>query len=465
MLKLLALGHVLVGKAAVALGFRPRPDGWRRVVGVGLRAEHAKFGLSAFGLTPPDDGPVSALARFLRTEPDALFTLMHTRWLTTRHRTDTLDVVERVFTADGILAGLNPHLDPLRPAPTPTTVELAAATVIDAYNRTRTLPEAVRPVELERAVGDDPFAQRLLNAVGVCVETADPPGRFTPPDFRTRRGLGGSHLTFVLRPWGEVTDVWVVAHHAGIDGMALQEMLNRLEQAWGVEEARFPTPDEFADVPRACHLPGEREVHETVSFHDFTELLALRRRLNEDHGTTVPLVNLLLWLLSREPEFAGVKFSSTVDVPPAGTAERDVDLIALRPTEFADLPSYARTFTAAVEASRVRTGPTRRAMCDTELLPPWLHRKLLESDPKGVAETFGEVGVSVVKGAKVIVAPLSDVGFPGGFIAVGSADLPTADGGQVVAVTVKGTKEQAATYPAVLRRLLAKLRVPAAVGV
>jgi hypothetical protein len=244
----------------------------------------------------------------------------------------------------------------------------------------------------------------------------------------------------------------------------LQELLTRLETAWGIEEARFPTPDEFADTPRACHVPGEREVYETVSFHDFTELLALRRRLSDEHGTATPLVSLLLWLLGREPEFRGVKFGSTVDVPAGGRSERDVDLIALRPAEFADLPAYARAFTAAIDASRARTGPTRRAMSDTELLPPWLHRKLLETNPKGVAETFGTVGVSVVKGAKVIVAPLSDVGFPGGFISVGSADLPATDGGRVVAVTVRGTREQAATYPAVLRRMLANLRVPAAVG-
>jgi hypothetical protein len=32
-----------------------------------------------------------------------------------------------------------------------------------------------------------------------------------------------------------------------------------------------------------------------------------------------------------------------------------------------------------------------------------------------VRETFGAVGLSILKDAKVFVGPLSDVGFPGGF--------------------------------------------------
>lgn len=461
MLKLLALGHVMSGKVAVALGLRAKPDGWRPIVGVGLRSEHSKFGLSAFGLTAPAD-VTAALARFLRNEPDALFTLTHTPWLTTRHRATSLDLAELLFAPDGTLSGVELHLDPLGDEPAAPDRERAISAVIDAYNRTRTLPEATRPLELARAVGDDPLARRILSAA--CVSFDDPANRFALPAFHTRRGFGWHHLTFVLRRSGPTIDVWAVAHHTGTDGVPLQELMTRLEQAWGAEEARFPTPDEWSDEPRACHLPGERQVCESLSFHDFTDLLAVRKRVNEDHGVTVPVGCLLLWLLSREPEFAGVKFSSTVDVPAAGRSERDVDLIPLRPADFADLPGYARAFVAAVGAARSRTSSTRRFMCDTELLPPKLHRRLLESDPKGLADTFGTVGLSVIKDGKVFVAPLSDVGYPGGFIAVGSADLPTTAGGRATAVSVKGTKEQAATYPAVLRRVLAKLRVPAAVG-
>jgi hypothetical protein len=464
MLKVLALGHVLVGKAAVALGLRPRPDGWRRIVGVGLRDEASKFAVSAFGLTPPRvEGVAAALARFLRTEPDARFTLRHDRWLISRRASEFVDLVVMRFAPDGTLTELEPHLDPLRAVPGPADQERATAAVVTAYNRTRTLPEATRPTELEHAVRreliDHPTAERhavrLLAAACASVEAVDPAERFTPPEFRTRRGLGFGHLTFVLRPVGETVDVWALAHHTGADGAPLQEMMSRLERSWGCGGVLFPDPDEPATHPRACHLPGEREVYESTSFHDFTELLARRKRLSDAHGVNIPFGCLLLWLLSREPEFAGVKFGSTVDVPANGTAERDVDLVALRPTDFADLPAYARAFAAGITAARTRTSATRADVSTAELLPPWLHRRMLETNARRVADTFGSVGLSVLKDAKVFIAPFADVGFPGGFIAVGGVGLPTASGRAVGAVHVKGTREQTAAYPQVFRRALA----------
>jgi hypothetical protein len=89
---------------------------------------------------------------------------------------------------------------------------------------------------------------------------------------------------------------------------------------------------------------------------------------------------------------------------------------------------------------------------------------MLEGNPKRVADTFGSVGLSVLKDAKVFVAPFADVGFPGGFIAVGGVGQPTASGRTVGAVHVKGTREQAAAYPEVFRRALATLVQPVAVA-
>lgn len=43
----------------------------------------------------------------------------------------------------------------------------------------------------------------------------------------------------------------------------------------------------------------------------------------------------------------------------------------------------------------------------------------LRASPHQLAATFSQVGLSVIREAKVFVAPLSDVGYPGGFLAVG----------------------------------------------
>jgi hypothetical protein len=474
--QLLALGHVVVGKTRIKLGLKSKPDGWRRVVGVGLRNEASKFAVAAFGLAPPKvDGIPAALARFLRTEPDAKFALTHTDRLTARYPIDHVDLVELHFAPDGSLVEIVPHLDPLREVSEVDRERIGSA-VIAAYNRTRTRPEAVRPIELERLVHQEltdtaerAFAKRLVSAVCVVVEASDPAARFTPPEFRTRRGLGFGHLTFVINVIDETVDVWALAHHTGTDGAPLQEMMTRLRSAWASDTVvSFPEPDDRPAEPRRCSVDVERDAYETLTFHDFGELLALRKRLNTQYGSQIhggiSFGCVLMWLLAREPEFRAAKFGTTVDVPGIGTSQRDVDIVAIRPGEFASgadewagIVEFANVYQRGVTAARTRTSATRASMATAELLPPGLHRRVLESNPGHVTDTFGTVGLSILKDTEVFVAPFSDTGFPGGFIAVGGVGLPTEYGRTVGAVSVKGTREQAATYPEVVRRALAKL--------
>lgn len=474
--QLLALGHVVIGKTRIKLGLRPEPDGWRRVVGVALRNEASKFALAAFGLAPPNvDSTPAALVRFLRTEPDARFALTHTEHLTARYAIEHVDLIELHFAPDGSLNAVIPHLDPLREVPEMDRERVGAA-VIAAYNRTRAQPETVRAIELERLVHEElpgtaerAFADRLLSAACVVVESGDPATRFTQPDFRTRRGLGFGHLTFVVRTLDDAIDVWALAHHTGTDGAPLQDMMTRLQTAWSNDTpVSFPDADDQPAEPRRCSVDGEREAYESLTFHDFGGLLALRKRLNAQYGSRIDggisFGCVLMWLLAREPEFRTAKFGSTVDIPAIGTSQRDVDLVAMRPGEFANgtdewagIVDFANTYQRGVAAARTRTSATRTAMTTAELLPPGLHRRVLEANPGQVADTFGTVGLSILKDTPVFVAPFSDTGFPGGFIAVGEVGLPTASGRTVGAMSVKGTREQVTTYPAVLRRALAKI--------
>jgi hypothetical protein len=461
-LGLAALGPVLFGKLAVRLGLKAPPDAWRILLGVGLRDEPSKFGLSTFGLRVPAAELSIRLHAFLRTDPEAAWALTHTRGLCTRHRYDTIDLVVQHFDQAGTLAGIDVLLDPARPSGLDTASRDAVhAAVVAAYRATSHLPEWQRPMDLLSTAAPGlnaaqvAYLGRLAKAACLSVEPFDPARRFEPPPLWARRGLGHNVPTFAARTAADAADLWGVAHHVGLDGVPFQELFSRLERAWTTESVEFP-PAGTVFGPRACHHPGERAVHESLAFHEFAPLLRLRKRVSAELGLDVPVAALFVWVLARQPEFAGAKFASTVDVPAAGGREREVDLVPSRPADHGgDLGAFARSYLAGIAASRERRSPVQRAGADLAHLPPRLFRALLEASPDQLNDTFGAVGVTVIREAKVFTAPLSDVAYTGGFFAVGNVALPAAGGRTVGAVTVKGTYEQAEHYPAVVARALA----------
>ena len=92
------------------------------------------------------------------------------------------------------------------------------------------------------------------------------------------------------------------------------------------------------------------------------------------------------------------------------------------------------------------------------LLPAGLQIRSIRNHLGIVNETYGTIGLTVLRDAKVFVAPISDVGFDDGFIAAGSMLLPAADGRFVGAVTVKGPAEKVRAYPPAIRRAVAMCR-------
>lgn len=462
-LGLAAAGPILVGKSLVKLGLKPPPEAWRKLLGVALRGEPSKFGLSAFGLCVPADELPDRLHAFLRTEPEAAYALTHTRHLCTRFACDTIDLVVQHFDVGGELTGIDTLLDPNRPSGLDEATRASVrAAAVAAYRATARLPEALRPLELVgvAARGLNPAAvaylARLVKAAYLSVERLDPARRFEPPALAARRGLGCNAFTFAARTDAATgtADLWGTAHHVAADGVPFQELFTRLEKAWGTEPVVFPAADTVYG-PRRAHHADEREVYHSLSFHDFSPLLRLRKSVNAELGLDLPVAALLLWVLAKQPEFAATKFASTVDVPATPTRERCVDLVSRRPADFkGDLAAFARSFLDGVAASRERRSPVQAAGADLSHLPPRLFRALLEAIPDQLADTFGEVGLSVIRAAKVFTAPLSDVAYPGGFLAVGGMGLPAA-GGTVGALSVKGTREQAELYPAVVARAVA----------
>lgn len=488
-----AAASVLTGRVMIALGLRRAHEGWRRTVGILLRSESTRFALSAFGLRVPvlpaaADGArdslhertAHALLTFLAGEPDAHFRLEWHPAVTVRKRIPFVDVVVLTFSSDRTLESLTPYLSAT--AATAVSQETRAqvhAAIVTTYNETVCLPEETRPRRLRsllrarvQSSGEAiAYAERILSAACLSFEEldrSDANGRFRPPAFSRRRPLGFGYLSWIARPDREnrTVDLWVSAQHVGLDGVPLQDLLNRLEQAWGLAEpVAFPSATAGAVFhgPEACHAPGEREVDHLLTFVDCSPILALRRKLNARHGAgiggDITVGALIGWLLSEQPEFAGVRIASTVDVPASRGYDRDVDVVSLRPDDFRTgrdawdgFVEYAREFNRLITAARNRTSPVRVGMQTAGLIPPWAHATLVHADPASLDRTFGTLCVTIIRDARVFVAPMTDLGLGHGFFAIGSTNLPTACGGRVTAVTIKGDAGRVTEYPAIFHR-------------
>ena len=498
-----AAGSVLAGKAMIAAGLRRPPEGWRRTVGILLRSESTRFALSAFGLRVPEAGSAvhhgrdplefrtaRALQAFLASEPDAHFALEWLPPVTNRRRIAAVDLVVLQFGPEGRLDAIEPYLAPTVDNDNPVDNPVASGfgrkavhdAVVQGYNRTSRLPEVDRPERLVDAVraaltsaglrAHETYARRLLAASCLSferIDPADPAERFRPPAFAARRTLGFGYLAWVARAGGSGTvDLWVSAHHVGLDGVPLQELLDRLERTWGAGDiVAFPAPvagRAFID-PHPCHAPGERAVDQLVTFVDLSPVFALRQYLNVRHASAidghVTFGTLIAWLLSQEPEFAGVRIASTVDVAASSGYERDVDVVSLRAADFVTgegpwdgFVEYVREFNRQIAAARTRTSPVRIGMQTAGLIPAWAHAAVVRANPASLDDAFGTLCVTIVREARVFIAPMTDLGLTHGFFAIGSARLPSGNGTPVTSISVKGDAGRIARYPAILQRVI-----------
>lgn len=419
-----------------ALGLR-RPDPWRRTLGLGLRGEGTKFALSAFGIACDAGESDEALARRLGSWLGETLAAGACHGL--RHGTD---LVERIpapaptsalleFEPDGTLRSAQPQAERLLRA------EVIAA-VLEAHRRTRDLPETERPARLRAilcaaAGGPGGLGEELADCVGLSFERVWR-DRFAPPEFRLRRGLGGSGLDLVLRraPGADEFDVWMLIQHTLDDGAPRQELLTRLEHEWGRREVIYPADAGRApSAPERCSVLGERDLHLARDFVDLWPLQAWARERR------APVAAALLWWLARQPECAGRRFGVAVDVPPGDGFPRAVDLVGVRPADFPDFAAFAAHFVQRAAEARTRRGATWQALRNAAFLPATLAAEWMASRQDLAAATFGTMGVTMLRDARVFVAPMADFGWSDGFLAVGSTALPAAGGGRVASVTLK----------------------------
>ena len=464
-------------------------------MGLGLRSDGTKFGLSAFGLELFSDlpervrpTPTRAVAEahfarrwagFVAREPEAGWVLLHRNHHVER-RPGKAKVLVGQFAANGDLEKIEPVANG-EEQPFPETRQLAEA-ICAAHRTTRELPERRRPRQLLRAAeramaeldGSGPKFDRfpdLFRLSLACQVSFEPmpegTARFQPPDFRFRRSLGGGGLNVVARLSEdfETVDVWLQIHHVAADGAPIQEMLTRLERAWGVRESvHYPAEDRSTGAwlrPLQAAV-DDRPICEVLDFINFAPLQAWRESMNQRHreriGGAAPVVCALLWQLARQPEFAGRKFSTAVDLPAKGRHSRAVDLVGICPADYPPtsegFADFAREYLRLLELARARSTSGWKLMRQMSLLPPWLATRALAVGVARGRQVFGTVGVSMLKDARVFSAPMEDAGWYEGFLAVGNLNLPTRDGGTVAAVTARGESKTLQGYPDAIRRAI-----------
>ena len=483
----------LAATLMIKLRLRREPDPWRRTVGTGLRSEASKFGLSAFGIntgslwtTERFSGPEEDLAKrfalFLRTEPSARFALRHDRFCCHRVVNRRAETTLAEFSPWGELRSILPILDQSDPVPLNSSERgEVERLIVEEFNRTRQLPEFARARILIGNVirrGFDArksgrlrsngaaYGERILKSCCLSFETIgiDRDKRFEPPDFRIRRIIGAGFLNVVCRRApNDAMDIWIQIHHTGGDGAPMQEFLSRLETIWGTQPGiLFPSrprpPAEY--TPLFC-FNGRTTPAPGLRLHRFLGSFPIAQRLEnafrKEGIEAIPVGALLDWCLAHQPEFQGVKFANAVDVPANETKGRGVDLVPIRPADYMDqrgFAAYLSDFNQLVLDARNRRTRSYRAMRNLAILPPMLASAALRLNPEAGRSTFGTVGVSIVKSAKVVVGTMADQGFDGGFILIGNMSLPSRNGRTSAAVSIKGEYAAIRGYPMAIRRAI-----------
>ena len=87
-----------------------------------------------------------------------------------------------------------------------------------------------------------------------------------------------------------------------------------------------------------------------------------------------------------------------------------------------------------------------------------LHAVASRLSPASLDDTFGSLCVTIIRDARVFLAPMTDLGLGHGFIAIGSADLPSVDGKRVASVSIKGDAGRISHYPEILHRVIARAK-------
>lgn len=445
------------------------------MAGLNLRGENAKFGGCTLGLCAPgsDDDFAGKIRDFFSREPMARAAVVHLRHCTRPVALHGLDLTRVVCAADGSLLELAPMLDPEIPAgPDPGERANIESAIVRAVNATLALSSLRRPSEILRRIScefrgraERDYAGRILQGAFLAFEKQWP-DRFTPPDPWVFRHPGSGLMFFTARRHSTgIIDLWTQVHHAPVDGAPLQKMFRRFQRATGVcEQVVFPAPD--GPMRRTSCVNEGRELVLMNGFFDFAPVRVLQQKLNEQFKSrlsgSVNFGAVLLWCLAHQPVFSNVRFSFLVLVPPDENFGEGIDYVVIRPQDFVrpDMPDrgfldYARDFLLRMNEARTRRSRSFRTMKNMAQLPAAVAQAAIRLNVRARQRSSGTLMVTFLPTTSSAMVPMSDVGFEHGIIGIYNLELPSAGGGRVGAVGIKGDPGVVEPYPAALQRALA----------
>ncbi|MCP3966841.1 MAG: alpha/beta hydrolase [Lentisphaerae bacterium] len=477
------------------LGFSAEENGWRKASGIFLRNEHSKFILTSFrlkyypaavpeGFNDAKKVIIGQLADFLRQTPACHWTLEYGFMRVRRKKVFFTDLCETRFSSDGLLVGLEPYFDRSRPSFELLTEENKADAlneIILVFNRFRDVEDSKRSWQVAKvlirwarkrrrmkyAVKQElqQFIERILNGTAIQFETLTSipekmtKARLETPNMKRRMHPGNGLLNIVCRFTEDYkeADLWFQYHHVPVDGMPMQEMLEKLKSQWGVAgQIKYPALNSRAARPEIFYF-GNRIFRARI-YVNFDTVLSVRKYLNDKYyaemGGPATLSSMMVWGLAQSSYFRQRKFllpvdtSLIVDYP----QDRNISIVMIRPSKFFcerdpldGFLKFQREFNQRLFATRMGKSESYELLELYSMIHPLFYYIAGYMMPKGIGELLGTAGLTIIKNAEMFISPLTDLHF-NGFVALGNLKMPTEDGKTAGAVSICGSRERVKEY-------------------
>ena len=475
-------------------GLRANENGWRKASGIFLQKEQSKFILGSFYLkyyreyqsVPFDLESAKAMfihriSEFLRSKSMLHWSIEPKLFSLHRKRLNFNDIVEAEFATDGTLLKIVPYFDRTRKSFQALSQEHISGVLnefIQYYNKlvhkkVNNIPRRmsrhlktwifkVRKLSFTGRFDMLELIERLMTASFINFEhlaNNDLRKRLSTPNLKVYHHPGWGLLNMVVRFSNDFAsaDLWVQYHHVPVDGMPMQEILEELKKKWGTTQVlQYPALTSHEARPEVIYCGNS--LFRGRFFADFSQILALRRQLNEKYSSEMSgpatLASMLMWGLCRHEFFRDAKILFPVDIAKGVkfANERELGLLFMRPDRFFN-PSdelngflkYEKEFNMRLSRTRTCRSESYEMMELYSMVHPIFYCFAKNLMPKATSEYLGTVGLSMMRNAEMFLAPFSDLQ-KRGFMAIGNLSVPTIDGGKAGAVSICGSRKEIKAY-------------------